>query len=125
MVLCAVYGCKSHNKKLKNREVVKVSFFRFPREPHLMDAWVKKCSRTDKFNVLNARICSLHFEEDCFERNLKDELLGRAVVKKKLKVNVIPTLCLPNKISIDKRIGDRQKRATVRNNKMLVEDALS
>ncbi|KAL1505181.1 hypothetical protein ABEB36_004803 [Hypothenemus hampei] len=49
------------------------------------------------FNSDNARICSGHFKNSSYERNLKYELLGKPVPKncRKLKLNAVPTLNLP------------------------------
>ena len=85
---CAVYSCYSNSKYNKN-----ITFHGFPKDKELRSKWVQLCRRQDKFNVDNARICSLHFEESAFERNLKYELLGIPVPKRiiKFKEGALPT----------------------------------
>ncbi len=68
-----------------------VSYFRFPRDPELQREWCIKCKRQDVINTKNARICELHFTADCFERDLKNELLGLPP-RKRLKKMSVPTL---------------------------------
>lgn len=125
MVLCAMISCPSHNKKLKkkasngNQIVEKVHFYRFPRDKILCDIWVGKCQRETPFNVQNARICSLHFKEDDFERNLRLELLSFPYATKKiLKAGSIPTDTVPSKSKCKKNTSpkkdERQERRDTR-----------
>ena len=59
--------------------------------------WVNICKRKDKINPDNARICSLHFENAAYKRNLQYELLNMPVPRnrKTLEVDALPTLHLP------------------------------
>lgn len=84
MVVCAVATCRS---KLK----CGISFHCFPQESGRQNKWKTFCKRKDKFNVKTARICELHFEKDCFERDLRNELLGLSQ-RKILKPTACPTL---------------------------------
>ena len=43
----------------------------------------------------DTRLCSVHFEPDCSERDLRQELLG-SKGKHKLKPDVVPTIFLPS-----------------------------
>lgn len=70
--MCAVYKC---NNSYKNRLPV-VTFHRFPKSDIMRKKWAHLCSRDDKFNMANSRICSEHFLEADFKRDLKNELLG-------------------------------------------------
>ena len=86
---CAVYSCNSDNqsKDFDNG----VSFYRFPKDNIIKQFWQNACCRSDNFNVNTARICSKHFSENSFERNLQHELLNYLPKKgKKLKPDAVP-----------------------------------
>ena len=89
---CAVFGCFSSSKK-KN-----VSLHSFPKEENIRKRWIHLCKRQDSINVNNAKICSLHFEENAFQRHLKYELLNLPVPAKlvRIKQDALPTLLLPS-----------------------------
>ncbi len=94
-----------------------VSYFRFPKDPDLLKLWITKCKRQDNINIKNARMCELHFAQDCFERDLRSELLGLNP-KKLLKKTSVPTLLLPNQKDLrppmresNARHAKRQKQA--------------
>lgn len=57
--------------------------------------WVVKCKRADKINTEHARVCSIHFREEDFERDLKNELLGLPL-RRILRKDAIPSINLPN-----------------------------
>lgn len=86
---CSVRSCKI-NANYAKIIGVKVSFFKFPREETLKKAWVEKCDRTDKINFRNARVCSMHFKAEDFERDLRAELLQQPS-RLILKSNAIPS----------------------------------
>ncbi|KAK5647981.1 hypothetical protein RI129_002873 [Pyrocoelia pectoralis] len=71
---CAVAGC--HTDYQSKNYTSDLMFFRFPKDENLSSTWVNACKRDVKFKVKNARICSKHFDKDCYERNLKFQLLG-------------------------------------------------
>lgn len=121
--MCAVFGCQSNNTKLKDREP-KISFFRFPKEKQLRNAWLFKCARSDKFNIETARVCSLHFKEEDFERNLRNELLKSVNKIKKLKRNIIPSENLPSKKALKQSDISRQKRQRIRHEKQKIHDEM-
>lgn len=89
-----MYGCHSDNQAkivLKN-----VSFFTFPKNKKMALEWVKLCKRKDKFNIVNARICSKHFTQEDYVRNLKHELLQyNAKNYRSLKREAVPSQNLP------------------------------
>ena len=63
----------------------------------------------------DTQLCSDHFEPDCFERDLKAELLGLKA-KCTLKPNAVPTIFVhrPRKkprLSSELRLHDSAKRA--------------
>ena len=56
-----------------------LSFHRFPTEDSLLKEWLAKISRVGLEVTKDTRLCSVHFEPDCFERDLLEEqnYLGR------------------------------------------------
>jgi len=83
MVICAVATCKTKQKTGKGMHA-------FPSENGKKAAWIKFCKRKDLFNPKTSRICSLHFLPECFERDLRNKLLGLPT-KSILKSDAIPT----------------------------------
>jgi len=116
MPSCAIAKCSSNENNCKEKGI---TFHRIPKDKGLRKAWVHACKRADKFNVDSVKVCSLHFVDDDFERDLKSELLNLKPVKQ-LKFGVIPHFNIPtvkNK-SVDSertaRIKKRENKATVR-----------
>lgn len=89
---CAVVGCKSHNSNTKGTGVI---LHIFPRNSNIQNVWVTKCRRKDKINISNARICSLHFIDSDYVRDLQSELLGTQR-KRVLKQDAVPSINLPS-----------------------------
>lgn len=87
MKYCAVTIC--NNRQGKNRG--DVSFHRFPASETLRKVWLLRCGRDENFDCAQGRVCSVHFAEEDFERDLRGELLGEPL-KKRLKPEVIPHL---------------------------------
>lgn len=50
--------------------------FRFPKDLECQKMWALKCRRLDKINPNLSYLCSEHFCEDAYIRDLKAELLG-------------------------------------------------
>ncbi|KAL1488777.1 hypothetical protein ABEB36_014576 [Hypothenemus hampei] len=93
----------------------------------VLKVWIEKCQRTDFFNSDNARICSGHFKNSSYERNLKYELMGKPVPKncRKLKLNAVPTLNLPaceGTIMVQK--SESTEEMEKRNRALLVEEII-
>ena len=79
MVYCCAVGCVNDSSKQSKIENEKISFYRLPNDKKIQKLWIDKIRRP-KVNLppyRNIRICHLHFEEECFERDLKSELLLR------------------------------------------------
>lgn len=53
-----------------------ISYHYFPRDEALRSQWLAKISRADLVVSKNFRLCSEHFTPDCYERDLKAEILG-------------------------------------------------
>ncbi|CAL8075655.1 unnamed protein product [Orchesella dallaii] len=95
MPSCAVATCKNTSRTKKSALPNRPRFHKF-RKGLLGQRWKYLCKRNDKFNLDNAVVCSDHFIEDNYERNLKAELLGIAV-SRKLKDDAEPSLYMPHK----------------------------
>ncbi|KAJ8941067.1 hypothetical protein NQ318_003248 [Aromia moschata] len=90
---CAVYGYNT-NKRSKNN----FKFFGFPNDEKLKAKWRHLCKREDTFSVNNARICSNHFVDEDYERNLRHELLGYQPKRfRSLKKEDVPSKNLSNR----------------------------
>ena len=111
VINCAVATCKSTGKN-------SMSFHRFPQNRQLKQIWVQFCKRKDSFNAKTSRICSQHFENQYFIRDLKHELLNTPL-KRRLQADAIPT------IFNEMPISDRQKRKEQKERKQLVDQVLS
>ena len=84
--VCAVAVCDNP----KHAEVI---YHRFPKEESTRKHWIVKCKRGDSFKTQHATVCSTHFTENDYERDLKSELLGLPP-KKRLKKDAVPSLKL-------------------------------
>ena len=100
MPQCSVFGCN-----------VRKDLHRFPQKDEVTcQVWIHKCYRKDKFNVKSATICKKHFEDSCFERDLRNELLGLPT-RRLLKPGSVPTLHLPTSCTLNSESSDRASRA--------------
>lgn len=132
MVSCAVFNCKSNNnKKLKRNAGGSVGaqdnirFFRFPKNPSYAKIWMQKCSRKDKFNIKNSFICSKHFTNIHYIRNLQHELLNYSPKNsKKLKPDAIPSENLPVSTLVSQPVTKRQERQEKRQLKASVATSI-
>lgn len=88
---CAVGGCTSSYKQKGG-----IIFHSFPRDESLRRKWVRLCN-LENINPVFARVCSRHFHENDYKRNLKYELLDLPIPKhlRTLKADTVPTLHLP------------------------------
>lgn len=77
--------------------------------------------RSDKINVETACVCSRHFLDGDFERNMKYELFNYLPKKRsKLKCDVVPSVLIPNGKSPIDQTG-RQTKGLKRSSIKLVE----
>lgn len=88
---CAVANCINNDKNSKDKEI---TFHRIPKDEGLRKAWIHACKRADDFNANNVKVCSCHFSDDDFERDLQSELLN-VKPKRKLRTGAIPRLNIP------------------------------
>ncbi|KAJ8948575.1 hypothetical protein NQ318_007579 [Aromia moschata] len=90
---CAVYDCNTNNRPKNN-----FKFFGFPKDEKLKAKCRHLCKREGTFNVNNARICSNHFVDEDYERNLRHQLLGYQPKRfRSLKKEAVPSNNLPNR----------------------------
>ncbi|CAH1406768.1 unnamed protein product [Nezara viridula] len=104
--ICSVAMCKSNaiiSKKLGDN----VRFFTFPKDVKLRREWVKRCSRSEKFNPINKRICSKHFKPDDFEDAIEAMIQDR--LPKILKRDCIPSLNLKPEKILNVNLSDTKK----------------
>ncbi|XP_056647325.1 uncharacterized protein LOC130451987 [Diorhabda sublineata] len=128
---CAVYGC-GNTYKTRQQEHEYFIFHRFPKAKDLVSQtmrkeWILRCKREDKFNPDTSYICSVHFTEKDYERDLQNELLGLPL-RKILKKTAVPTLGLYSKKSTSEAssssISSREERLAKRNAKEEVNKLL-
>lgn len=71
MVNCSAIGCANRSAQFPNHEV---TFHRLPNEKHkeLRQLWLNNIRRKEPLpKDVSLRICSVHFEESCYERDLQ------------------------------------------------------
>ena len=112
MVYCCAVGCSNDSRSVSKEQGI--SFHRLPTEGSLLQEWLAKISRVDFAVTKDTRLCSDHFQPDCFERDLKAELLGLKG-KRTLKSDAVPTVFAhrPRKkpgLSSENRLHDRAKK---------------
>lgn len=91
---CAVSTCSNNWKKTKyNKDIV---YHCFPKNKEIANLWLAKCMRADPVNIVNARICSIHFGYSDYFRDLEYELQGKQPRKRgRLKPVAVPSLHMP------------------------------
>ena len=81
--VCAVAVCKSP----KDKKTINHSF---PNDELIKSEWQARCLRKEIINAKNASVCSHHFLETDYERDLQHELMGLPT-RKKLKIDALPS----------------------------------
>ena len=79
MVHCCVPGCINHSSKTSN-----ISYHRIPNDKALRKAWLARIRRDNLPPLQNCYVCSEHFTDDCFESDLKAQLMPELKVKRRL-----------------------------------------
>ncbi|PSN37136.1 hypothetical protein C0J52_20172 [Blattella germanica] len=87
---CAVEICGNNNRNTKGTNII---YHQFPKAVDVCSAWVHACKRQDKINLTHARVCSDHFCESDYVRDLKSELL-KTETKRRLKETAVPSVNL-------------------------------
>lgn len=123
MVCCAVAGCINSCRLQKKLNFI---WHRFPKDNETRQKWINTCRRADSFSVDSARICSVHFDDSDYLRDLKSELLNLPP-KRVLKPSSVPHLNLPvvsATTTVEKPSDDRKVRVQKRNNRKDVLEIL-
>ena len=108
---CAVVSCPSPSG---------IPYKSFPKDPKLQEKWISACkTEPNSINVKTAKVCLRHFTQDCFERDLKNELLGLPV-KKILKHDAFPSLNLEKESNDPVPLANPQPRNLAEVNQFLL-----
>ena len=115
MVYCSAVGCNNDSRYVGKKQGV--SYHRFPSDVSRIKEWLAKISREDLTIAdinKDSRVCSVHFEPECYERDLKAELLEIKSTKRNLKTDAVPTIFehRPRKkprLSSERRLGIKSK----------------
>ncbi|XP_033214389.1 THAP domain-containing protein 2-like isoform X2 [Belonocnema kinseyi] len=109
-VQCAVPHCKNASLRHANNENKKrISYHMFPKDEFYKEEWISKCRRSTPYNYDNAYMCSEHFANDDFLREIKSES-PHLPVKRKLKPDAIPSRLLGNPFIIEKSPKDKGRK---------------
>ena len=86
MTNCGAPGCTNRSANNKN-----LSFHRLSsRKGDIKKKWLHKLGRKNVPETLS--LCSEHFEQSCFERDLQAELMPNVKRKRVLKEDAVPTI---------------------------------
>ncbi len=120
---CAVAVCKTPHPP-------ETSLHKFPKDPEIRKKWVAACKRKDNFKVDSAIVCSRHFTADCFDRDLRSELLEKKRGRI-LKGGSIPTINLlpaPGSSQVPPpppKASAREERVQKREQKVLAKELIT
>jgi len=67
-----------------------ISYLCIPKDKGLQKAWLVRIRRGNLPPLQNCHVCSKHFTDDCFEMDLKAQLMSELEVKRHLTRDVIP-----------------------------------
>ncbi|CAL1678352.1 unnamed protein product [Lasius platythorax] len=108
MPACCIINCTSRTDSAHKT----IKLFRFPKDKSIRQQWIKACRRNEiDINIDAARICNLHFQEDCFEIKWTKPRAENVPAKeiRRLKKNSVPSLLLhlekKNKMKAKVRMG--------------------
>lgn len=101
MPQCAVVGCNSTHRRTKGGSI---RYHRFPGDSKTRARWLQACGK-QLANCSTARICSRHFEDDCYERDVQHEILGLPT-RCRLKKGAIPERYLPTDFLKEEKVEE-------------------
>ena len=73
MVHCAAINCTNSSSKRSDNTF---SFFKLPKDPNRRKVWIAKSKRANLPKDENLHVCHEHFEENCFQLDLRVKYLG-------------------------------------------------
>ena len=117
---CAVAGCDNWWRTDDSKVT---SYHRFPKDDFLRKVWLSRCCRKDVVNVNEARICSEHFDDDCFEIDFRRAFGLSTKSCRKLKPDAVPSKMLPYKDSTVE-LTPRSHRGEKRKARILVDELM-
>lgn len=88
MVSCCVFGCTNYSGKTAENSK-NISYHHIPKANR--QAWKDKIRRANLPSIENCYVCSEHFTEDCFESDLRANLLNEKP-KRRLKRDAVPSV---------------------------------
>lgn len=95
---CAVASCPNTSRNVKDREITFHKFSSETSDPFrakIRKLWIKNVQlyRKDPINPRTARVCSVHFDSNCWEMSAVSSISERTH-KKKLLWKAVPQLLL-------------------------------
>nr|CAI5847958.1 unnamed protein product [Callosobruchus analis] len=129
MSSCAVGNCKDYSRVTKGNNI---KYLRFPKDENIakkMDCCLSEILNLRQLVVflyeycyILARICSVHFEKNCFEVPLKERLLNcEKANRRHLKPDPISTLILPKNYKRP-RNASKEREGERKENKEEIDD---
>ncbi|KOX79984.1 hypothetical protein WN51_06396 [Melipona quadrifasciata] len=117
MPQCAVATCRNSHRQTRGRCI---RYHRFPQIPEVRSRWVRACGRVPlsngeiPFNIQTARICSLHFTNDSYEKDMEHLVLGLPV-RSRLRRGAVPTIGVPVNVQpVTKMLVEDAKRSLLK-----------
>ncbi|XP_043513503.1 myotubularin-related protein DDB_G0290005-like isoform X2 [Frieseomelitta varia] len=117
MPQCAVATCRNSHRQTRGRSI---RYHRFPQIPEVRSRWVRACGRVPlsngeiPFNIQTARICSLHFTNDSYEKDMEHLVLGLPV-RSRLRRGAVPTIGVPVNVQpVTKMLVEDAKRSLLK-----------
>lgn len=127
---CTVATCHNSAQKTTGSGII---YHSFPKNASIRAIWVQRCKREGKWNPDSCSVCSTHFKESDYQRDLKSELLN-IPIKKRLKADAVPSVNLPQSSSVSNSnmqkkkyqlLEDRKHRLERRSRKRAVSELLA
>lgn len=72
---CSVVSCQNSIYKTNSIEDKTIMYHRFPKDVEVRKQWIHNTGKESLFNADHGWVCSEHFSDDDYERDLKAELL--------------------------------------------------
>lgn len=117
MPQCAVATCRNSHRRTRGR---RIRYHRFPQIPEVRSRWVRACGRVPlvngeiPFNIQTARICSLHFTNESYEKDMEHLVLGLPV-RSRLRRGAVPTIGVPVNVQpVTKMLVEDAKRSLLK-----------